>query len=317
MTYRTPLVSATLVLLLGACSVLPPSLRTDAAPAAAAPAPAPAASAAGAPPPSQTTTSEARVFPGTGRFTNLVPAKPPGPPGPEEASLNFEAADIREVAKVVLGDYLKVSYTVHPAVTGNVTFRTVRPISTKDLLPTLELLLRQNNAAVVLEEGLYKVQPITMVRGSVSPQLGGPNVALPQGFSVVVVPLRFVGAREMARLLAPFAPDNSIRVDEVRNLVVLAGSQRELKHLLDTIELFDADFLAGYSVGLFPIRSADVKAIVADLDKVFGAQASPLAGAVRVIPVERLNALLVVTTQPKYLETAKVWIDRLDQLGGT
>ena len=317
MTYRTPLASGALLLLVGACSALPPSLREAAAPVVPAATPAPPAQAAGTPPPSQTSTPEAKVYPGTGRFTNLVPAKPPAPPGPEEASLNFEAADIREVAKVVLGDYLKVSYTVHPSVTGTVTFRTVRPIATKDLLPTLELLLRQNNAAVVLEEGLYKVQPITMIRGSVSPQLGGPNVPLPQGFSVVVVPLRFVGAREMERLLAPFAPDNSIRVDEVRNLIVLAGGQRELKHLLDTIELFDADFLSGYSVGLFPIRSADVKALVADLDKVFGAQASPLAGVIRVIPVERLNALLVVTTQPKYLETAKNWIDRLDQLGGT
>ena len=43
-----------------------------------------------------------------------TPSTPPPPPGPEEASLNFEALDVREVAKVILGDYLKESYTVHP-----------------------------------------------------------------------------------------------------------------------------------------------------------------------------------------------------------
>jgi general secretion pathway protein D len=300
--------------LLAACSALPPSLRPGSAPMVAEAPPQPVSPP---PPAAASAVAESKVFAGTGRFLNPPAAKPAVPAGPEEASLNFEAADIREVAKVVLGDYLKVSYTVHPAVTGTVTFRTVRPIATRDLLPTLELLLRQNNAAVVLEEGLYKVVPITQVRGSVSPQLGGPTIGLPQGFSVVVVPLRFVGAREMERILAPFAPDNSIRIDEVRNLVILAGNQRELRHLVDTIELFDVDFLSGYSVGLFPIRSADVKGLVADLDKVFGAQGSPLNGVVRVIPVERLNALLIVTTNPKYLETAKGWIERLDQLGGT
>ena len=71
-------------------------------------------------------------------------------------------------------------------------------------------------------------------------------------------------------------------------------------------------------MGLFPVKSADVKSLTADLDKIFGATGqSPLAGIVRVIPIERMNALLVVTTQPKYLEMAKTWIDSIDQVGGT
>jgi len=264
------------------------------------------------------TTMAPKTFSGTGIFVNPKPAAPPAAPGPEEASLNFEALDVREVSKVILGDYLKQSYTVHPAVTGTVTFRTVKPIPMKDLLPTLEMLLRQNNAAVVREEGVYKILPINQVRGSVSPQLGGGSTPLPQGFSVQVVPLKFVGAREMAKLLEPFAADNTIRVDENRNLVIIAGNQREMRHLLDTIELFDVDWLSGYSVGLFPVKSADVKSLSADLDKVFGpAGQSPLAGVVRVIPIERLNALLVVTTQPSYLEQAKSWLARIDGMGGT
>ena len=128
------------------------------------------------------------------------------------------------------------------------------------------------------------------------------------------MPLKFVGAREMARLLEPFASDNTVRVDDTRNLVIMAGSQRELRHMIDTIELFDVDWLAGYSIGLFPIKSADVKTLVADLDRIFGAGAqSPLAGVVRVIPIERLYALLVVTKQPTYIDMARSWADRVDK----
>ena len=313
-------------LLVSSCSVLPPSLRPDSAapasaPATASPAPVaktPAAAPGAAAAPAQASGAETRLFKGTGQFVNPRPPAPAAPAGAQEASLNFEALDVREVAKVILGDYLKESYTVHPAVAGTVTFRTIRPIALKDLLPTLEMLLRQNGAAVVREDGIYKILPVNQVRGSLAPQLGVSSAPLPQGFNVLVVPVKFVSAREMAKLLEPFASDNTVRVDETRNLVIMAGSQRELRHLLDTVELFDVDWLSGYSVGLFPIKSGDVKALVQDLDRVFGAGAqSPLAGIVRVIPIERLNALLVVTTQPRYLDLARTWVERLDQVGGT
>jgi general secretion pathway protein D len=253
---------------------------------------------------------------GTGVFVR-PPGTKPEPPGPEEASLNFEALDVREVAKVILGDYLKQSYTVDPTVTGTVTFRTVRPIAMKDLLATLEMLLRQNNAAVVKEEGIYKILPVNKVRGSVSPQLGMSSAPIPPGFGVLVVPLQYVGAQEMVKILEPFASDNTVRADPVRNLVILAGNQRELSHLMDTVQMFDVDWLAGYSVGVFPMKSVDVKTLMGDLDKVFGGPNNPLQGIVRVIPIERMNAVVVVTTQPRYLEMAKSWLDKIDLAGGT
>jgi len=301
------------------CSVLPPGMRHQAAQEpASAPASDAAASAALTPPRPEAVSTPPKVYFGTGQFLNMKPTKDTTPKGPEEASLNFEGLDIREVAKVILGDYLKVSYTVDPRVAGTVTFRTVRPIPQSALLPTLEMLLRQNNAAVVQEAGIYKIMPIAALRGSITPQLGGTDKPVQAGYAVWVVPLKFVSAREMVRLLQPFAAENSLVADDVRNLIIIAGGQREMQHLIDTIDLFDVDWMSGYSVGLFPIRSADVKAITADLDKLFGPTAqSPLAGIVRVIPIERMNALLVVTTQPKYLEMAKTWIERLDQTGGT
>ena len=98
------------------CSLLPPSLRGT-ADQPAAPTPATnslAATAAKLEPPVKVEESVAKVYPGNGNFVNMKPYKAAEPAGPEEASLNFEALDVREVAKVILGDYLKQSYTVHP-----------------------------------------------------------------------------------------------------------------------------------------------------------------------------------------------------------
>lgn len=314
---RVPIAAA---LLAASCSMLPHGTQPPSAKELVPVAPTSSTPGAKVFPTSSPTvqSSETRTYAGTGTFVNTAPAKSPALPGAQEASLNFEGLDVREVAKVILADYLHASYTVHPLVTGTVTFRTVRPIAISDLLPTLEMLLRQNGAAVVIEGDVYKVVPISQVRGSVSPQLGGVNRPLPAGYSVVVIPLKYVSVGEMVKLLQPFTGDNTVIPDATRNLIIVAGGQRELQHVIDAVELFDVDWLAGYSVGLFPIRSAEVKALAADLDKVFGAGAqSPLAGIVRVIPMERINALLVVTTQPRYLEMAKTWLERLDQTGST
>jgi general secretion pathway protein D len=289
----------------------------------------PAAGAAAMPPAARgaargaeiTAPDGSRQYPGTGQFVKQTPptAEPPMPSG-ETFSLNFEALDIRQIVQYIMGDYLKESFTIHPLVTGSATIRTSQPVARKDLIPILEKLLRDNGQVMVREEGMYRIMPASIgTRGAVTPQLAG-AAPLPNGFSVQYVQLKYVGVKDMQRILEPYAvePQSSIRVDEVRNMLMISGTQRELKHMMEVIDLFDVDFLAGYSIGLFPMQS-DVKTLQADLDKLFGAAAqgvSPLAGIVRIIPIERMNGLLVVTTQPKYLEEAKKWIDRLDKGGG-
>ncbi len=127
-----------------------------------------------------------------------------------------------------------------------------------------------NGATMVKEGGLYKVLPsAAAVRGNVTPQLGNSQRALPPGFSVQIVPLRYIGTREMIRVLEPLAKDaTAIRPDDLRNLLILSGTERELKHLLETIDMFDVDWIAGMSVGLFTLQNADVKAVGQELDKI-------------------------------------------------
>ncbi len=261
---------------------------------------------------------DAMLHSGTGTFVKPSPPPAAAVAGAEEFWLNFEAADIRAVIQSIMVDNLKESVTIDPGTTGNVTIRLSKAVSRADLIPVLEMLLRQNGQIMLREEGIYKVMPAAKgIKGSVTPQVGVTKAALPPGFSVQIVQLKYVGAADMVRILTPYATDpTSLQLDAVRNLVILSGTQRELKHLLEIIDLFDVDFLAGYSVGLFQM-STDVKALAGDLDRIFGTAAqSPLAGIVRIIPIERMNGLLVVTTQPRYLDEAKKWIDRLDKSGG-
>ncbi len=199
------------------------------------------------------------------------------------------------------------------------TIRTSTGIPREALAATLETLLRANGATMVKNGGLYQVVPQALaVRGNTVPQLGNSTRALPSGFSVQIVPLRYVGVKEMMRLLEPFAKDaQAVRPDELRNLLILAGTERELRNLMDTIDMFDIDWMAGMSAGVFTLTNSDVKSVMTELDKIIGDKnLSPMAGILRIVPIERMNALLVITPQPAYLDEVKKWIDRLDKTGG-
>jgi general secretion pathway protein D len=267
----------------------------------------------------------ARLYKGTGQLVRGqlpgggLPAAPPAAAssGPS-VTLNFEGADLRDVVRNILTDILNESYTIEPTVGGSVTIRTTSGIAREALPATLEMLLRMNGAAMVKESGIWKITPTaTAVRGNVTPQLGNSSRALPQGYSVQIIPMRYIGARQMAAVLEPFVKDaTTVRVDDLRNLLILSGTELELRHLLETVDMFDVNWMGGMSVGLFTLQSADVKTVMAELDKALGPpDRSPLAGILRIIPIERMNALLIVTPQPEYLEEAKKWIARLDKGG--
>lgn len=102
----------------------------------------------------------------------------------------------------------------------------------------------------------------------------------------------------------------------MRNLVLLAGSSDQLASLRDLVSIFDVDGMRGMSFGLLPLENAAAPNLAHELDQIFGGtEAGPLAGLVRFVPIERLNAILVVSSQPAYLDEAQTWVRNLDRRG--
>jgi general secretion pathway protein D len=214
-----------------------------------------------------------------------------------DVTLNFVDTDIREVARSILGSTLKVNYTIDPSVHGTATFSTGTPIARSALLPALEMLLNQNGATLVEKNGLYAVVP-TAVAGATNAAAGTDTL----GGGTQVVPLRYAVAKELAKTLEPFvAEGGKITADSNRNAVVISGNAAVRETLVGLIRAFDIDVLAGQSFVLFPVGDADLAKTAAALEKAIRAEADgPLASVVRVIPLERVNAVLV-SSHPRNL----------------
>jgi len=257
---------------------------------------------------------------GSGQMINRGAAAAPMPSlggaSSGSASFNFEGESVHAVVKAILGDMLGQNYVIAPGVQGTVTLGTPKPVSPAQAMTLLEQVLAQNNARMVYSDGRYNIMPADQAMvGTVAPRTGG--AANARGYEVRVVPLRFIGATEMKKVLEPYArPNTIVNIDTTRNLITLAGTRTELENYLRTVEVFDVDWLSGMSVGVFPLETGQATKVVADLEKVFGETSkTPSAGMFRFMPLEGANAVLVITPQPAYLDQIQQWLERIDSAG--
>ncbi|MEM1153952.1 MAG: secretin N-terminal domain-containing protein, partial [Pseudomonadota bacterium] len=238
----------------------------------------------------------------------------------EDATVNFEQAPLSEVMHAIMGDILQLDYVVDQPIKGEVTLRTRTPIPRDELFAVLESLLKANNIVIIRgDDGRYLVT--SMSNGTrVSPGVSNArNRGV--GFSTVIIPLQYISASNMAEILEPVAePEAFVRVDNVRNLLMLAGTRGQMNGWLEMVQTFDVDLLAGMSVGIFPLENSNAEevhqAISALLSNGGGdkdEEGGDWSRLIRVIPIERLNSILVVTPRSHYLDIVQEWITRLDE----
>ena len=231
-----------------------------------------------------------------------------------DITLNFESADVREFVRVVFEDILKQNYLIDQQVKGKVTLHTTYPVTEDSLIPIVESVLQLNGAAVVFHKGIFKVVPIADAPGQADATVANGLQTQAPGFSVQIVPLRYVAAAEIEKIITPLVPKGaSVSILPARNLLILSGPQYRVSQMLNTVKLFDVDWLKGMSFGLFRLQYAEAGMLVSELENLLGSQAdTPLAGIVKLTPIEQLNAVLVVTHNPRYMDEMSKLIAEFD-----
>ena len=296
------------------------------------------------------TPSSSRLFPGNDQLfkRDIGPQVDPVLATGDKVALNFENATVGNLAAALLGDLLKLNYTIDAGGDAVVSLHTRQPLLRSQVLDVLDAVLLPHDLAIVRDNaGVYHVTKRTVTIGA-RPVVGAARFKDLAGAGTVIVPLNYIAAAEMAKILAPIAPREAIvYVDGMRNLLVLQGSKAQLGGWLEMVEAFDIDFLSGMSLGVFVLENANVNVVRDALQAMLGsdkqtdpygssssgavsaagvaptsggsaaaaanAASNPLAGLIRVIPVERLNALVVVTPRSHLLAQVETWIRRLDR----
>jgi general secretion pathway protein D len=257
-----------------------------------------------------------KVVLGTGDFVQAAR-------GPERAvyagedgvTLNFERAELNEFLRVIFDTILKQNYIVDPSVKGTVTLHTTRPITMDAVIPTVESVLLLNEAALIFDDGAYRILPLAAApQVARAPTVGRYSSSSNVGFGFQVVPLQYASATEIQSILTPFVADGvTLQVDAARNVLILSGPRFRLEELLATVRTFDVDWLKGMSFAMFRLEYADAETMVEELQQIVGeGSETPLAGIVRLLPIERLNAVLVITHRPEHIAAVRALVEQFD-----
>ena len=245
-----------------------------------------------------------------------LPATPPVPVSDPDTpiSLRLENANLLQVVSILASE-LKMNYVVDPSVKGTVTINTLGEVKRSDLLPLLQTILRINGAtAVETGNGLWRILPSKdAVRLPITPQIDIRDLPADERMMLNVVPMRFVSAADMSKILGPYLSDaGNILVHEAGNVLLIQDTSRSLRRLMELLNLFDSETFTGQRVRLFALKNTSAKELVPDLQTVFAAYALSDKSALRFLPIERLNSLLVISPNPAAFAEVEKWLAKMD-----
>ncbi|WP_237154326.1 type II secretion system secretin GspD [Oryzibacter oryziterrae] len=222
--------------------------------------------------------------------------------------LNFENAEIKDVVHAVLGEALKLNYTISPDVGGTVTVASSQPVGRDALLSTLDAILAAQGFSMTKSGSVYKIGPLAPGAGNVD--RGGQ--AQP-GYGISVVPLHYVSVKTMVKLLGGFVADaEGLRIDSTQNALVISGPSSKRDDVMRTAASFDQDWMSGQTAGIFQLNQSEPDAVVKELDRVFDSSGGAGTGLIQFQPIQRLKSILVLSKNPTLIQRAGTWIRRLD-----
>ena len=233
--------------------------------------------------------------------------------------LNFEGADIREVIHS-LAAALGIHYTIDPRVQGQVTIRTASEIPRRDLFPIFHQILRSNGVAANRVGKIYHIGPVGEAKAkALLPRSQAEYRALnaEDTFVIELVKVEYVSAEEMAKILQPFvSPGGDVLAYPRGNLVVISDLASNVRRLREMVGIFDTDTFRDLHAQVYRIEHANADDLGEELSSIlepYGIiSASPESRGVFVIPLARLNSIVVVGFNTEIFSQVEKWIQILD-----
>lgn len=251
----------------------------------------------------------------------LVPraAQEPGKKTPikdkDQIVFNFDDADLYEVIRTI-AELLNINYIVDPNVRGKVTIHTAGGLGKEDLFPVFFQILKVNGLTAIKEGSLYKIVGLKDApRLPITASFGSEGEDVPPGERVIIqiIPLKFISAQEMTKVLNPFISAGGIIISGgVSNTLLVVDQGINILKVLRLVEAFDVNVFEMFSNRFYHLEYLDAEEIVETLTNIVDSYGDIAKDIVNIIAIKRLNDLLVISSNPQAFEKIEVFIRQLD-----
>ena len=235
--------------------------------------------------------------------------------GKGQIVFNFDDADLYEVIRTI-AELLNINYIVDPNVRGKVTIHTAGGLRKEDLFPVFSQILEVNGLTAIKEGNLHKiVQLKDAPRMLITSRFGYEGEDVPPGEKIIIqiIPLKFISAQEMTKLLTPFisAGGTILSHGDSNTLLVVDKGLNVLK-VLRLVEVFDVNVFEKVNYEFYPLENTDAEEVIKVLKEIFFSYLTPRKEDIKIIAINHLNTLLVISTYPQVFEKVRGFIRQLD-----
>ncbi|MBI5885121.1 MAG: type II secretion system secretin GspD [Deltaproteobacteria bacterium] len=245
----------------------------------------------------------------------VIASHPADQKKPDTAVLNFVDANLMDIVRVV-GEITGENFIVGPGISARITIQTAKPVPKKDVFGIFESILDVQGLSAVKTGDYYKiVQAATAKQRSVDVRSDRDIDAVPPGDRVItqIVPIEFISVGELIPVLQPLvSPAGSVQNYAKANTLVVTDIASGIKKILDIIKVLDTDAFKRMNISIEPVN-VDVKTLHKELTEILSALGiGKEPGQLAIIPIERLNSLVMFATNEALLNQVKEWIKKLD-----
>ena len=165
--------------------------------------------------------------------------------------------------------------SIDSRIKGRASFKSVSRIPQENVLAIMEVILRLNGIAVVEDENLYRILPISEIAREPSPVAYGrdeKSIAVKGKALLQVIPINHIQSSEMVRLVSPFLSANASVVDIPKiNGIVIVDTDTNVKRILKLIDIFDSELQKrkGPQVYVYPVQHSKAKDVANLLQQIF------------------------------------------------
>jgi general secretion pathway protein D len=229
--------------------------------------------------------------------------------------LNFDNAALKDVINTI-SSITGTNFIVAPGLDARITIHSTDKIPTTEALNVFESILELNNMTIVKSGRFFKIVPAsTAKQRPIEIQKGkdAESVIPIDRIITQIVQVDFVPAAEISKVIQPMLSQfGGIIPDPRTNLLIINEIASNLKRLLVILEEIDVNAFENTRMMFFQPKYSDVGDLSEELMAILNGLNISQQG-VAMIPIERINSMVVFTASPSLLETIEGWLKKLDE----
>ncbi len=229
--------------------------------------------------------------------------------------LNFDNAGLKDVINTISSVTGK-NFILGPGVEARITIHSSGRIPVSEVMNVFESVLEVNGLSIVKSGRFYKIisgaaikqKPLQVRKGSDAADVPDADMPVTQ-----IIPVKYVPATEVGNILKPMLSQfGSLTPDPRNNLIIVNDLSSSIVRILKVLEEIDVNAFQNTRMIFFKPEYSDVLSLSNELTEVLNALNLTREG-IALVPVERINSLVVFSSSPTLLRTVEGWLKRLDE----